>query len=181
MFSPAAQPKLGAMLFDTTSSNTGEYHGLAAELDRQTEMDLMTIRCLLHILSLLMVAFGTTLLGEAPSLHWGCNTPPHAIALMLFLRYVESREWKDIHEAYQVLWGCKFTARTQCVFSRWKYLFWASIETRHRWGVTKAMALLKTTWLNDPASTGLKVPPVQPISTTGCSSDCARTGCTGTD
>ena len=32
----AAQCKLGAILFDTTSSNTGELHGLAAELDRQT-------------------------------------------------------------------------------------------------------------------------------------------------
>ena len=57
-------------------------------------------RCLLHVLSLMMVAFGTTLLGEALSLHWGCNTPPYAIALILFLRYVKNREWKDLHEAY---------------------------------------------------------------------------------
>ena len=172
-FSPAAQPKLGAMLYDTTSSNTGEFHGLGAELDRLTELDLMFIRCTLHVLSLLMVAFGTTLLGEAPSLHWGVNTPPHAIALMLFLRYVENREWKDLHEAYEMLWGYRFTARTQCVFSRWKYVFWAAIETRYRWGVTKAMELLKTTWLTDPNATGSEVPPVQPIATVGCGGGCS--------
>ena len=98
---------------------------------------------------------------------------------MLSLRYIETREWKDLHEAYEMLWGHKFAAGTQCVFSCWKHVLWASIETRYRWGVTKAMAQLKTTWLADPGATGLEVPPVQPISTVGWNSDCSNVGCKG--
>ena len=181
LFSAVAMRKLGAIVFDTTSSNTGELHGLAAELNRNIELDLMVTRCLLHVQSLPMVDFGTRLLGATPSLHWGSNTPAHGIALMMFTKYVENREWKDLKEAYEVLWGFKFSARTECIFSRWKYVFRASIEARHRWGVTKSMALLKTTWLDGTGATGLEVPAVQPITTIGCTLDCTDKACKGHD
>ena len=102
--SPEARLKMDAILFDTTSSNTGKLHGLAAELERLAARDLMVIRCLLHVLSLLMVSFGTRLCGETPSLHTGSSTEPQAIALLLFLHYCENREWKDLKEAYFTLW-----------------------------------------------------------------------------
>ena len=178
-FSPLARKKLGSMVYDTTSSNTGKVHGLGAELNRLTEMDLMNTECLLHVESLPMVDFGTRLCGECPSLHWGVNTPPNAIALMLFLKYVENREWPDLREAYFTLWGERYTARSECVFSRWKYVFWASIQARHRNAVVKAMALLKTTWLTDADATGCEVPPPQPIAIVGCTTNCTSTACTG--
>lgn len=181
--SPAGKKKLRAILFDTTSSNTGKLHGLAAELERLAERDLMLVRCQLHVLSLLMVAFGVTLCGETPSLHTlsGSGTPPNAVALLLqlFLHYLEGREWKDLKEAYFTLWTPheRYCARAKPVFSRWKYVTKAAIQHRKRCGKTIAMALLKTTQLRGLEFTGREIPDVQPIARLGCSASGCEGGC----
>ena len=180
--SSEARLKMDAILFDTTSSNTGKLHGLAAELERLAARDLMVIRCLLHVLSLLMVSFGTRLCGETPSLHTGSSTEPQAIALLLFLHYCENREWKDLKEAYFTLWKphTSYAARVKPVFSRWKYVTKSSIQATKRWGKTVSMALLKTTQKRGPEFTGHEIPEVQPIARLGCSAARCAHGCQGT-
>ena len=134
---------LEAVLFDTTSSNTGSDHGLKAELGHSLDKRIMVILCFLHVWGLVMVEFCLWLCGPMPSLRTGVHTPPHPLALLMYLHYVLSRGWPKLKEALYCFWGCKYDAPVRPVLTRWKYMFFAAIQQIPRWGCIKAMALVK--------------------------------------
>ena len=161
---PEGVSVLDAVLFDTTSSNTGVEHGLKAELEYALDKPIMMILCFLHVWSLVMVEFCLWLCGPMPSLRTGVHTPPHPLALLMYLYYVLSRGWPKLKEAFYCFWGCKYDAPVRPVLTRWKYMFFAAIQQTPRWGYIKAMALVKMCWLKFDTS-GKHIPPVQPIAT----------------
>ena len=118
---------LKAILFDTTSSNTGSENGLRAWLEMLLNHDLMMVLCYLHVWSLVMVMFCLVLCGPMPSLRTGVNTPPHPIALLMYLYYVLVRDWKLLKDGFLLLFGVKYDAPHRPMLTRWKYVFYASI------------------------------------------------------
>jgi len=157
-----ARSKLKAMVYDTTSSNTGSKSGMRAELQRKLRSKIMEMRCFQHVWSLVMVAFGIRLNGATPSLHTGTSTRPQPIAYLFFHAYVENRDSKEVKEAYELLWGKNFGTRQEPIWTRWKYVLTASIQARSRWPWANALCLLKSTQVE--GGTGYEVPPEQPIA-----------------
>ena len=105
---------------------------MRAELETMLDKHIMMVLCFLHVWSLVMVVFCTTLTGPMPSLRAGVHTPPHPLALLMYLYYVLSREWPQLKKAFKDFWDVRFDAPVRPVLTRWKYFFFACIQQTPR-------------------------------------------------